>query len=391
MQYHQEKTAGRRGTAVRWKRAAAAALAGSTLAGLVACSSGGSSSSATNDSAGTAGTTSVSDPYASYLNGLYQTAKKAGQTSIVLYSAYAPASPNQQLGAVVQQFEKDYPGISVTLQDSSGASLFAQIDGEYAAGQSKIDAVLSGPSDVGHFITQNRLIAWKPADSVDLPSDLVQPQGYYTVPFEHLFGLVYNTKDLTPSEVPTTIQQLTEPQWKGKIAIGEPNGASPSDFAITTLLYDHLMTVSQLKAIAANATIRGQNTAITDVISGEAEIGIWGPSAQAVVAAESGAPVAFQKFSGNDFDAPGFGIFTDAPHPDAAKLLEAWLISPPGQEAFSQDTPFYGSEKNAPNPVHGPGAAGDTVVPEIPASIFESEIEKYRSDVISIFGQGVGA
>jgi iron(III) transport system substrate-binding protein len=308
-----------------------------------------------------------------------------------LYSAYAPSSPDQGLGAVVEQFEKDYPGISVTLQDNSGATLFAQIDSEYSAGQSKIDAVLSGPSDVGHFIAQKRLIAWKPEDAADLPSYLVQSQGYYTVPFQHLFGLVYNTKDLTASQVPTTIQQLAEPQWKGKIAIGEPNGASPSDFAITTLLYDHIMTLAQLKAIAANATIRGQNTAITDVISGEAEIGIWGPSDQAVVAAASGAPVAFQKFSGNDFDAPGFGIFTNAPHPDAAKLLEAWLISPQGQEAFSQDTAYYGTEKGAPNPVNGPGTAGDTVVPEIPADIFESEIQKYRADVISIFGTGVGA
>lgn len=380
-------------------RAGIAALAVGALAvGAAGCgssSSGGSSgASAGASSATNAAATQAADgryAYTSYLNSLYAAAKKEGDTSLVVYSAYGGGQPNTLLNAVMNDFQKAYPTIKVTLQDSSGASLFAQIDGEYAAGKKQIDAVLSGPSDVGHFIDQKRLVAWKPKDAVNLQPGLVESHGYYTVPFRHLFGLVYNTKFLSASQVPTTIAQLTDPKWKGKVAIGEPNGTSPSDFAITTLLYDKLMTPAQLKAIAANATLRGQNTANADVISGRAEIGIWGPSEQATVAQQGGAPVAFQKFAASDFDAPGYGIFTNAPHPAAAKLLEAWLISAAGQESFQRDTPFYGVWKHPLTPVHGPGAAGNEVIPQIPADQFNAEINKYRPLVISIFGKGQGS
>lgn len=382
-------TASRAGVAMLVAGALAVAVAACGSSGASTSAATGGSSSGSTASAATAVASTSHTSYSSYLSSLYAAAKKAGDTSLVVYSAYGGGSPNTLLNAVMNDFQKAYPTIKVTLTDSAGTQLFSRIDGEYAAGKRQVDAVLSGPSDVGHFIDQKRLVAWKPKDASLLQPSLVESHGYYTVPFRHLFGLVYNTHALSASQVPTNVAQLAEPKWKGKVAIGQPDGTQPSDFAITTLLYDKLITPQQLKEIGANATIRGDNTAIADTIAGRAEIGIWGPSEQATVAGQSGAPVAFQKFTASDFDAPGYGIFTNAPHEAAAKLLEAWLISAAGQKSFQNDTPFYGVWKKNPEvPLHGPGDAGNEVIPQIPADRFEAEIKKYRAVVIAAFGKG---
>jgi iron(III) transport system substrate-binding protein len=152
--------------------------------------------------------------------------------------------------------------------------------------------------------------------------------------------MVYNPNFLSADQVPKSWSDLANPIYKNKIAF-----QSATALSITTAEFYYLYTVmgnssgqwtNLMNGIAANHPLLPSTAgnAESDVLNGQAAVGI--DVLDSYVTALKGSPTAPLKIV--DIEplvyTPGVvAITAGAQHPSMAKLVEAWLISPPGQTA----------------------------------------------------------
>lgn len=165
-------------------------------------------------------------------------------------------------------------GIEVELRNGKDLELSNQLVQEGDA----------SPADV--FLTEN-----SPAMSQveaaglfqELPADLVAPipaqyrpvSGLWTGFVARSTVLVYNTEKVQESALPTSILDLADPEWKGRLSFS-PTGADFQAIVAAVLeLEGEEATAAWLEGIKANGKVYdGNNLVLEAVDSGEVEVGI---------------------------------------------------------------------------------------------------------------------
>jgi len=160
--------------------------------------------------------------------------------------------------------------------------------------------------------------------------------------------LPYNPTKLTPEQLPASIMDLAQPQWKGKIGIS-PSGA---DFqaivsAVVQLKGDDV-AAAWLKGLKENAKIYQGNTSVMKAVNtGEVEAGVIYHYYWFGDQAESGANsknVQLKYFKNQDPGAfasvSGAGVLKSSKHSDAAQKFVAFLTSQKGQQVLSDSNAF---------------------------------------------------
>lgn len=86
----------------------------------------------------------------------------------------------------------------------------------------------------------------------------------------------YNTKLVKPSELPTSVAQLTNPKWRNKVGWAPSNGSFQSFITAMRLLEGDQKTLAWLKAMKANGTKDyAKNAAIVEAVGkGEVSLGL---------------------------------------------------------------------------------------------------------------------
>jgi iron(III) transport system substrate-binding protein len=263
----------------------------------------------------------------------------AGQT-ITLYNG----QHEQTTDALVQAFEKQ-TGVTVKVRSDDEDVLAQQIGQEGAR----------SPADV--FFTENT----PPLAQLDAKG-LLAPlgdQALAAVPAQYsaadrdwagvsarISVLVYNTSELKPSQLPKSVLDLADPQWKGKLDIAP----SETDFApiVTSVARDKgdAAAVNWLKALKANAGSHQEpdnETLVANVNKGTTEIGVinhyyWYRLRDEV--GPSGIHSALATFAPGDdgylLDVSGAGVLKSSRHQAAAQAFVAFLTSAAGQRVLTQ-------------------------------------------------------
>lgn len=356
---------------------------------LSACG-GGSSENGSADAPELSGLDGVSQEDQAYMDELYQAAEESGATTVNLYSAYAPADPNSGIGVALRVFEETFPGITVQSTLLTGAELHSRVDGEFASGNRQGDLLLNGPSNIGYFVNQDVLEPYDPPTARDLPADLRHEDDLYTIPFQSLFGLVYNTDLVAEDEAPTSLDELLDPKWEGQVTFPQPNGFSPPDYSITTLHEAGAIDEETLQRIADFVPIEDRNAgappSVESVAEGRYALGFWGPSQVAATLAEQGAPIAVGSIPDIwVLNGPGLGLLQDAPAKDAAQLFITWFYTPTAQQLIAEGSFNYPTVPGSATPPGFPDISGYDL-PTIPAVDFEPAIADYRPVTEEIFG-----
>jgi len=152
--------------------------------------------------------------------------------------------------------------------------------------------------------------------------------------------MIYNPKVLAAQNLPTpkTWADLANPQYKGWIAF-----QTATSLSITTAEFYYLYTSggnasgswnTLMKGIAANNPIITQTAgnAEQDVISGQAAIGVATfDDYVSDLKANASVPLAFADIEPIVYTPGVVAITANTPHPNMAKLFEAFYISVPGQ------------------------------------------------------------
>lgn len=329
---------------------AVSALAGLvTVCGLATACGGGSAgtSNAADSSASASGGNS------SELQALYKKAKAAGETEVTVYQAANPV-----FQPLRDAFAKQFPGITVNGVSIIGAPAQARLQAEFTTGKHSADLVQSGLSDVVPEEANGWFESYVPSTASTVPAKQVSPKKDFIESSEQLYGVLYNKSQVQKSDVPTKWSDLLSSKWKGKLGLADPTASNGSTQAIMAALYNKVWTHSDIQALAA---LQPKNFAasaeeVSAVATGQVPLGIFVPYDQYQAQAQKGAPIGFGGLldKGNPVLPLATALVKGAPHPDAAKLYEAWLFSPQAQSLLASAVGQYSTVPGAPSPKGAP-------------------------------------
>jgi iron(III) transport system substrate-binding protein len=262
----------------------------------------------------------------------------AGQT-ITLYNG----QHEQTTQALVDAFERQ-TGVKVKVRSDDEDVLAQQIEQE--GGKSPADAFFTeNTPPLARLDEKDLLSTVDPATLAAVPAQDSATDHSWVGVSVRVSELVYNTNDLQPADLPTSILDLADPKWKGKLDIAP----SETDFQPLVTSVDARVgdaaTVRWLKGLKANA---GQHldpdneTLVANVNKGTTQLGVINHYYWYRLKDEDGAGgthSALQTFAAGDdgylLDVSGAGVMKSSKHQQAAQALVGYLVSKAGQQVLA--------------------------------------------------------
>jgi iron(III) transport system substrate-binding protein len=268
-----------------------------------------------------------------------------GGQAITLYSGQHPQTTDE----IVTAFEKE-TGITVRVRSDDEDVLAQQIVAE--GSRSPADVIYTENSPALEFLQGKGLLA--PVDRATLtaaPARFNSPQGRWVGVSARVSVLIYNPSLIRASQLPTSVMQLAEPRFRGKLALA----AGETDFQpiVTSVLRAHGRdaTVRWLQAIKTNAAghIYPDNETITSQVNrGAAALGIINEYYWYRLRAEIGAASMHSKIAyfaprdpGYVIDVSGAAVLRSSTHQAAAQRFLAFLVSRQAQEIIGGHSLSY--------------------------------------------------
>ncbi len=236
---------------------------------------------------------------------------------------------------ILQEFEKK-TGIKVkAVYDVEAAKTTGMVN-RLIAEKNNPQADIFWNSEVGRTIILKQkgiLSPYRSPSAKDIPEQFKDKDGYWTGFAARCRILIYNTNLVKKSELPKSIFELTDPKWKGKVAMAYPLfGTTSTHTAAWYALLGRKKTENFLKAIKKNKVIIvNGNSVVRDlVVEGEAAIGFTDTD-DANVAIQMGKPVDIlypdKEGIGTLLIPNTVAMIKGAPHPKEAKKLMDYLLS----------------------------------------------------------------
>src|SRR5580692_3666798 len=269
---------------------------------------------------------------------LIEAAKQEGK--VVLYSAM-DLPVGEKLG---KPFEAAYPGISLQIERSGSERLFQRIGQEFDAGIHAADVINS--SDASHFIPWRKNGWLMPFVCEDIakyfPENFRDPDGLFATSRIWLSSIAYNTNLVKPDDAPKSFAELLGPKWAGKMVKGHPaySGTimSTTFQLVRALGWDYLEKLSKQRVMQ----VQSSTDPPKKLALGERAIMADGNDYNVVLLKEAGQPVEpLYPAEGTPTISGPTGIFANSPHPNAARLFQAWLHTRETQQFFTDFTAQY--------------------------------------------------
>jgi ABC-type Fe3+ transport system substrate-binding protein len=331
-------------------------ILGSSAALLGACQSSPPASSARGADPGVspAGPAPVGARGSSEWERLVEAARRDGAVSVYAFSGAA------YRGALVDAFEKAYPGIKVQGTFGSGPDNVNRVMTERTANRHLVDLLIHGPGATIPPLKAAGALAPLQTELI-LPevldtsawfenrlwwADAAEP--YTTLMFQGSVNSIvsYNTQQVDPAPL-RSYWDLLDPRWKGKMVATDVRNPGPGSVA-ARFMYKHPdlgPTFMERLFGETDLTLSGDQRQMIDWLAqGRFALALLLHFSEVERAREQGLPVAVlpsERFREGAPIGPAQGavhLVDQAPHPNAARLYINWLLSREGQIAWQQHT-----------------------------------------------------
>ena len=189
------------------------------------------------------------------------------------------------------------------------------------------------------------LATWTPPNLADFPETFRANDGTWYGFAARARVLIVNT-ELFPNESdrPSSIYDLIDPKWKGKIAIAKPLfGTTATHATCLFAALGDLKAKAYFGALKANGVkvVSGNKQVAIDVAAGRLAFGLTDTD-DAIGEVEAGHPVAIIYPDGQPdglgtlFIPNTLAILKNAPHPKAAEALASYLLMPEVEETLAK-------------------------------------------------------
>ena len=261
----------------------------------------------------------------------------SGSGAITLYNGQHEQTPAALVAAFEQQTH-----IKVNVRSGDEAELADQIIQEGSS--SPADVFYTENTPVLEALRERGLLAPVAASTLAaIPSRYDSTQGDWVGVSARVSVLVYNTSQIKPSQLPSSILELAQPKWKGKLGFAP----SETDFqplitAITKL--DGAATAERwLRGLQTNSRLYPDNeTVVAQVNNGESAVGLINHYYWFRLQAELGhgaMHAALHYYAPGDpgdlVNISGAAVLKSSSHQAAAQKFLAFLVSRTGQETIA--------------------------------------------------------
>ena len=231
---------------------------------------------------------------------------------------------------VAKAFEAKYPGIAVRVERTGAERVFTRIAQERGSNIHACDVVQS--SDAAHFVVWKREGILQPY----VPEEVAQhyppahkdPDGLFASYRVYLCCMGYNTSLVKAEDAPKSFADLLDPKWAGKIVKAHPSYSG----TILTATYQTARDVGwdYFEKLAKQRVLQVQSASDPPkkLALGERAIMADGIEYGIFQLKEKGQPVdAIYPKEGTPLIIGPNGVLKNAPNPNAAKLLQSFMMS----------------------------------------------------------------
>ncbi|MFP5299112.1 MAG: iron ABC transporter substrate-binding protein [Actinomycetota bacterium] len=266
----------------------------------------------------------------------------SGRDALTIYSGRDEAL----IGPLLERFNEE-TGIPIDVRygDSAELALLIEQEGE----GSPADVFISqSPGAVGYLADKDMLATLPEKILQRVSTDFEQSSGHWVGLTARQRVLVYNTELVSEDELPSSVLDLTDPAYEGKVAIAPPNG-SFQDF-VTAMRQMEGDDVAQewLDGMAANdaPTFPDNNSIVDAVARGEVPMGLVNHYYNVRYLTEDpSAPSRNYQFPGDDVGsvvlATTTSILEASDRAEEAQRFVEFLLSEESQEYFAEVTFEY--------------------------------------------------
>lgn len=256
---------------------------------------------------------------------MVEAAKREGR--LVLYTGME----TDEASLFTKEFAKKYPFIKPEIFRSSGEKVQARFIVEHRANSHFADVFQTSIVQVYQLKNAGMLARYVSEEAPAYADGFKDPQGYWTAFYQIPYVIGYNTKMVTPKDVPASYEDLLNPKWKGLISLETEE---------YQWFYHALQLMGRDKGLDFMKKFAGQNLQMRKGHTLLAQLVAAGESAIATVVYSNrvermkatGAPIDWVRFKGPTISAiNAIAIPDKAPHGNAARLFVDFVLSREGQ------------------------------------------------------------
>ncbi|MGZ8518780.1 MAG: ABC transporter substrate-binding protein [Candidatus Binatia bacterium] len=297
-------------------------------------------------------------------------AKKEGQ---VVFYASMEAPSAQRLSAA---FERKYPFLKVEATRIGSERMATRLIAEAQARKVRADVVHQSAFDFYGVLQKGLFDSYLSAERAAIPAEYRDDKGLWVMASATLNVIAYNKKMVSAADAPKSFWDLTAAKWKGQLLMDDNESKW---MAGMMQYYGEAKTVELLKMLAAqDIQFRTGHSSIQTLLAA-------GERAAVVVAfangvdrlKKEGAPIewiASEPVIGLTF---GTAVVKDAPHPNAARLFNDFLLSREGQE-ITAAAGYFVPRTDVASPILKETPAKTKIIP-LPMSLAPRYNEYFQS------------
>ena len=267
---------------------------------------------------------------------LEEAAKQEG--TVVVYGSIESETMDVAKKAFTQKY-----GVNVEYWRGASNKVMDRVLTEFHAGKPSFDVALTNHGPMQLLKKQGLFAKYLSPQNANFPATFKDPDNVLSPVYRlAVIGILYNTRLLKPEDVPKGLEDFLTPKWRGKWTIPDPTQHFTTGQWLRNLekLYgpDWMSLVRKLadtKPIIVESFIPSAQK----VISGEALAGISYVKYVQLYGKE-GAPIDYVRLPKTLAEGHTAAIAAKAPHPNAAKLFESFLISRTGMEILARQGEF---------------------------------------------------
>ncbi len=249
------------------------------------------------------------------------------------------------VGPLIERFQTE-TGIDVEVNYAGTSELAATILEEGAASPADVFFSQDGGA-LGAIAQEGRRAALPQATLDRVDPAFRSPDGLWVGVSGRARVVAYNTEALTAADMPASILDFTDPEWKGRIGWAPSNASLQSFVTALRVLESEDVARTWLEGIQANEpkVYEGNAQALQGVAAGEIDVAFINHYYLLAALAEGDVPVANHFFPGSDpgalINVAGAAILTTSKNPEAAQEFVDYLLANESQAYFAEETYEY--------------------------------------------------
>jgi iron(III) transport system substrate-binding protein len=256
---------------------------------------------------------------------IVESARKEGR--LLLYTGME----SEEASLFTNEFVKRYPFIKPEIFRSSGEKVQTRFMIENRAGSNRADVFQTSIVQVYQLKNQGLLKNYVSEEAGAYPEGFRDREGYWNAFYLLTYVIGYNTKLVSPKELPSSYEDLLNPKWKGRI------GLETQEYQ----WFYHLLQIMgkdkgadfMRRLARQELQMRAGHTLLAQLVAaGEIAMAVVVYANRVERMKSQGAPIDWVRFKGPTITAfNAISIPEKAPHPNAAKLFVDFVLSKDGQ------------------------------------------------------------